>query len=175
MKVVMNNKKIIISSLVIIALLVGLASCTDNSNNYVEWANVVESKTVLLQPEGWDDEYWNSVNQGVDRDKIFSTIVGAVFEGKLEAYDILTDEPLTIDEAKARIVNLQMIETGEMVSSQITKDDLSMIRMRESWSFDDENFTLRKKVTRLDLLLKKLDFEGVYIGNLALFYVYLNN
>lgn len=169
----MNSTRTSSSLFTIIALALLLSSCTDKSS-YSDWAGVVESKTVLIQPEGWDDQYWNSVNQNVDRNKIFSTIVSAVFESKLVAYDILTDEQLSVDEAKARIMNLQMAESGELASFQITAEDLSMIRMRESWSFDDKNFTLKKKVSRIDLLLKKLDFEGVHIGDMALFYVYLN-
>ncbi len=166
-----------------ISLLALISSCsqgndktenTQGTANNVVWAELVESKTVLLKPEGWDEEYWNSVNKNVDHQKIFNTIVDAVLSGKQKAFNILTDQVLTIDEVKEVLNNVQLVESGKAASKKINADDLSMIRMREKWSFNEKEFRLDKHVTRIDLLLKKLDETGVYIGDKALFYVNLN-
>jgi hypothetical protein len=154
-----------------------LSSCNKSRNNGSEnnlvWAELVESKTVLIKPEGWDDEYWNSVNKNVDRQKIFETIVDAVLSGKQKAYNIITDEVLTVEQAKEMLDNIQLDNMGEMTSQKITPQDLSTIRMREKWTFDEREFKMYKVVTRIDLLLKKLDQTGVHIGDKALFYVNL--
>lgn len=150
-----------------------LSSCNGDDQKYTKWADTVESKTLLIKPEGWDDEYWNSVNVNVDKDKIFNTLLAGVLEGKLEAFDIITDLQLSIDEVKALVVNMQLNEAGMLESQTVTKDDLSTIRMRESWSFDETNFKLKKEVTRIDFLLKKLNVDGEYVGDKALFYVNL--
>lgn len=161
-----------------ISLVLSVTSCSDDTSgndNGVAWAGLVESKTILLKPEGWDDEYWESVNQNVDQEKMFNTILNAVLEERLKAYDILSDEELTVKDVIGMIANVQLLESGESQAQQITENDLSTIRMREEWFFDEEELKLSKKVTRLDFLLKKLNLDGEYIGDRALFYVYLNN
>ncbi|MES2591571.1 MAG: hypothetical protein V4608_06780 [Bacteroidota bacterium] len=134
------------------------------------WAEVVETKTMLVKPEGWDDAYWQSVNKKMDSHKMFNTIVEAVISGKKQAYDLFTDSVLTIAQVK------EMVNTGSegTETGKVNADDLSLIRMREKWVFDKEKFILEKQVTRIDLVYKKLDENGEYIGDKPLFYVNLN-
>lgn len=165
--------------------LVWLFQCCKQENNTDEtktgasqdstkemWAELVESKTILIKPESWEDEYWNSVNKKMDNHKIFNTIVDAVLSGKKQAYNLFTDSILTIDEVK-ELVNKNDAPVNENAEKKITADDLSMIRMREKWIFDKEKFKLEKQVTRIDLLFKKMDENGQYIGDKPLFYVNL--
>lgn len=144
---------------------------TDSSKDV--WAELVESKTILIMPESWEEEYWNSVNKNMDNKKIFNTLVDAVLSGKKQAYNLFTDSVFTIDEVKAMVDknNIVTAENGEQ--KKISADDLSMIRMREKWMFDKEKFKLEKQVTRIDLLYKKLDETGQYIGDKPLFYINL--
>lgn len=166
----MKNRSIFLLSIGFIGF---MSSCKQESTDNVVWAEVVESKTLMCKPEGWDDEYWISVNKGLDRPKIFNTIVDAVLSGKQKAYNILTDQELTVDEVKEILKNVQLNVMGEEESQKITEADLSMIRMREKWNFNEKEFRLEKQVTRIDLLLKKLDETGSYVGDKALFYVNL--
>ena len=159
-----------------VSMLFVIAACNSDSGNdgYVKWADVVESKTTMFQLEGWEDEYWKSISVNVDKDKIYFTILNAVLEGKLQAFDIVTNDPLSIDDVTAKLANLQLLDSGEVQSQEITVDDLSVIRTREDWYFDEKNYKMKKQVSRIDLLLKKLDNEGSYMGDKALFYVNLN-
>lgn len=168
--------KELIVSILSISLCLLMQSCSKNDSTAKgeEWVELVESKTILVKPEGWDDDYWNEVNKNVQSIKIFNTLVNAVMEGKLKAYNILTDEPLSIEDVKNAIENAQLNENGEYQSHEVTYYDLSTIRTREQWFFDEKEFQLEKKVSRIDLLIKKLNFEGEYIGDKALFYVHLN-
>ena len=167
--------------------IIWLTSCSNQGNNTVEkktapqdsankevWAELVESKTVLIKPEGFQDDYWNSVNKKMDHHELFKTIVEAVLNGKQKAYSILTDSALTLDEVKA-VVDLSGAKSADNGEKKINSDDLSAIRMREKWVFDKEKFKLEKHVTRIDLLYKKVDENGDYLGDKALFYVNLNN
>ncbi len=139
------------------------------------WVELVESRTPLIKPEDWDDEYWSSVNKKVDQQKIFNTIVDAVLSGKRQAYNIATDSVLTIDEVKMMLGKSDAVDTKNSKVTKINADDLSMIRMREKWIFDKEKFTLEKQITRIDLTYKKMSEDGTtYVGDKALFYVYLN-
>jgi hypothetical protein len=144
---------------------------TDTTKTEV-WAELVESKTPITKPEGFDDSYWNSISKKVNRSAIFNTITDAILSGKKKAYDILTDSVLTIDQVKT------VMDNGNSTNPQLKKineNDLSAIRMREKWIFNKETFTIEKKVTRIDFLLKKLNETGDYIGDKTLFYVKMDN
>jgi len=149
-------------------------SCTnDESANITQWAGQVESKTNIIKPEGFQDEYWRAINKNVDYEKIFNILVEAVLKGKKQAFDIITDRPLTIEEVK-QTIGLNN-DPEDLTAERITVNDLSALRMRESWIFNEKEFTLEKKVKRIDLLLKKIDpTTGEYLGDRALFYVKLD-
>ena len=135
------------------------------------WAELVESKTPMIKQDGFDDEYWATVSKKVDKQKIFNTIVDAVLSGKKQAYDILTDSVLKIDEV---VAILSQSKNTNPEAKKISAENLSMIRIREKWFFDTEKFKLEKQVTRIDLLLKNVSQEtGEYIGDKPLFYVNL--
>ena len=157
-------KKIVVSAIAISFVL--MYSCSNHENNTTKnnsipstdstktevWAELVESKTAVIKPEGFDDDYWNSINKKVNRSSIFNTIVDAVINGKKQAYNILTDSVLTIDQFKVLIT----MGNGNATNSEIKKlneNDLSAIRMREKWVFNKEKFTLEKQVTRIDFLM----------------------
>lgn len=168
-----------------ISLVCLFAQCTQESktveNKVIEstdstkdvWAELVESKTILIKPESWEEDYWNSVNKNMDKDKIFNTVVDAVLSGKKQAYNLFTDSLFTIDEVRAMVDKNGSVGTEDSEFKKISADDLSMIRMREKWIFDEAKFKLEKQVTRIDLLFKKLDETGQYIGDKPLFYVNL--
>jgi len=151
-----------------------LTSCTNNEPaNVTEWAGQVESKTSVIKPDGFQDEYWRAINKNVDYEKIFNILVEAVLKGKKQAYDIITDRPLTIEEVKQTMGFNN--DPEELTAERITVNDLSALRMRESWMFNEKDFSLEKKVKRIDLLLKKIDpTTGEYLGDRALFYVKLD-
>ncbi len=150
------------------------AVTADSAKNDV-WAELVESKTVMVKPEGFEEDYWNSVNKNVNHQKIFNTIVSAVISGKKKAYNIYNDSLLTVDEVKNVLDKEGPVSAGKTETKKMEANDISTIRMREKWVFDAEKFKLEKQVTRIDLLYKKLDENGDYLGDKALFYVNLNN
>lgn len=160
-------KKVVYPSIIIVTIST-LLSCNNDKSNETVWAGEVESKTMVIKPAGFQDEYWMSVNKNVDYDKIFNTVVDAVLKSKKQAYDIITDRVLTLDEVK------EIMGLSDEESEKITSKDLSAVRMRESWTFNEKDFSVEKKVKRIDLLLKKIDpTTGEYLGDKALFYVKL--
>lgn len=147
----------------------GFTACQEKDTNTVVWAGEVQAKTEVYKQEYYDDNYWSAINKDVNYDTIFNEIVDEVLAGNKVAYSILTEEPLSIDEVKEKLA-MSPMEGEELVP--IEAKDLSAIRMRESWHFNESDFTLEKKVTRIGFLLTKLDYEtGQYLGDGALFYV----
>jgi len=139
----------------------------DSSKNEI-WAEQIQSTSSLLQPLDYDDEYWKSLNKNVNKQHIFNTIVDAVLSGKLQAYDIVSNAPLSLNKVKSSLVRLG--DTPKLV----TKNDISKVRMNEKWVFDKKSFKLTKQITRIDLLITQLDEDGNITGNdKPLFYVRL--
>ena len=135
-----------------------VAVAIDSSKNEV-WAEQIQSSTAMIQPADYDDEYWNSLNKNVDRQQIFNTIVDAVISGKLQAYNMVTNAPMSIAQVKASLVRLG--DTPKLV----TKNDISKVRMNEKWLWDKKSNKLTKQVTRMDLLITQLDEAGEVTGN----------
>jgi type IX secretion system PorP/SprF family membrane protein len=134
------------------------------------WAEQIQSSAAMIQPADYDDEYWNSLNKGVDKQVIFNTIIDAVLSGKLQAYDIVTGTPLSVSKVKSSLVRLG--DTPKL----ITKNDISKIRMNERWLFDRKSFKLTKQVTRVDLLITQVNDAGEITGNdKPLFFVKMKN
>lgn len=136
------------------------------------WAEQIQSAAALIKPEDYQDSYWKSLNKNVDQAKIYNTIVDAVLSGKVQAYDLLTDSPLTVNQVQT-ILNKAKGPKAKG-NKKVTDKDLSKIRMNERWVFDKGRFTLTKQVTRIDLLIQRLDENGQYTGtDKPLFYVKL--
>ena len=133
---------------------------TSGSTTQDVWAGQIEANSSFVKPDGWADEDWKAVNKNVDQQKIFNTIAEAVSGGQQKAYDFFTDSVYSLDEAKGRLENIKSI---------------SSLRTRETWNFDKAKFKLEKQVTRICLFTPKLDENGEYMGDKALFYVKLNN
>lgn len=132
------------------------------------WAEQIQSTTPMIQPADYDDEYWRSLNKNVNRQQIFNGIIDAVLSGKIQAYDIVTNAPLSISKVKSSLVRLG--DTPKMV----TKNDISKVRMNEKWVFDKKSLKLTKHITRIDLLITQMDDAGEITGNdMPLFYVKL--
>lgn len=145
------------------------AAVLDTAKSEV-WAEQIQSTTAMIQPLDYDDEYWNSLNKKVNRQTIFNTIIDAVLIGKLQAYDIVSNAPLSVSQVKSSLVRLG--DTPKL----ITKNDISKIRMNEKWVWDKKAFKLTKQITRIDLLITQMDDAGEITGNdTPLFYVKLKD
>lgn len=153
-----------------------VSSTAIDSTKQELWAEEVESKTVFIKPEGWEEEYWQSINKNVNHKQLFNTIVEAVLSGKKKAYNLLTDSVITVGELKTMVTTEPAPATVEANEGEpkVGSSDLSMLRMREKWVFNKEKFSLEKKVIRIDLTYKKLDENGQHIGDKPLFYVYMD-
>ena len=134
------------------------------------WAEQIQSTTPMIQPADYDDDYWRSLNKNVNRQQIFNTIVDAVLSGKIQAYNIVTNAPLSISKVKSALVRLG--DTPKL----ITKNDISKVRMNEKWIFDKKTYKLTKQITRIDILITQVDERGDITGNdMPLFYVKLKD
>lgn len=147
------------------------------------WAERIESSLSLTRPEGWTQEDWKSVAQGIEQEKIFNTILESVMSGQQQAYDYISDTPITIDQVKGIItrVDSSWVDDGngnfkaEVSKITTTAKDISTVKCREQWYFDKEKFSLQSKISSIALFTNVYNETGDLMGIKALFYVKLNN
>ena len=146
------------------------------------WAERIESSASLTIPEGWTEEDWKSVTEGIDQEKIFNTVFESVLSGKQQAYDYISDSPITADQVKKMMITTgnrlisgpDSTQVSEEYADTITAKDLSTVKCREKWYFDKEKFALKSEISSIALFTNVYSETGDLKGIKALFYVKLN-
>lgn len=183
-------KKIFLSVNVIFMLLLCFSCKHENNDKNSQdsvkgelWAEQVESSASLTKPEGWSDEDWKTVAKGIDQEKIFNTVVESVLNGKQQAFDYITDSPISSDKVKSILTttDTSLIDHGDGTIEQkattttINAKDISTVKFREKWYFDKEKFMLQSQITSIALFTNAYSEAGEIRGIKALFYVKLNS
>ncbi len=94
--------------------------------------------------------------------KLFDYVFNQLYEGKLKAYDFLSDEELSIDDVKA------IEKTNGFIRSKVGK-----VQFNEQW-FIDKNGNLLKKVNSMTLGVERFSKQGTFVGYNALFKIKFN-
>jgi len=184
------------SSFALFAIVLIAASCVNNNTTPTNiagketvagelWAEQVESNTDIKKPEGWTDADWSVMNKGVDKEKIFNSIVEQVLAGKLKAYNYITDDSLgySVEQVKSMINRTDSITSEDPVTGhknisvqtvEVGADDIAQVRMKEKWLFDKDNMHLEKKVMSIAFFKSVFGEDGTVKGITPLFYVKLN-
>jgi hypothetical protein len=94
------------------------------------------------------------------------------------------DKQITAKEAKSRLVQTTSLkredpdEEGEFyiesVERIITANEIAQVVAREDWSFNENTFSIQKKVTHLAPIIYVLDTDGDVRGKKLLFWVKVN-
>lgn len=156
-------------------------STTFDSTKYELWAEQIESSADMIMPEGWTEQDWKAVTKNVNKEEIFNTIKEAVLNGRLEAFDYITDKIIPNDKIKhlfEPIKDTIYDDNGNQVVTIKTKEiqgAISQIRMREKWMFDKEKMKIEKQVTSIAFFIAGYDEQGFIKGQRALFYVKLDH
>lgn len=127
-----------------------------------------------------EDEMWYGK---IDQKKLVDAIFEAVYDGRVTAYDFISDEPLSIEEVKEiessiDTLYIENFETGELemkvVEADLRRDEITKVFLKEDWYFDEENFRLDKKVLGLAFAKESYDSKGNLRGHEPLFIVYFD-
>lgn len=101
---------------------------------------------------------FNSFLQG----KFIEYIFKKIYEGKLKAYDFLTEEELSIKEVKE-------IENAE----GFNRSKVGKVQFNEQWLID-KNGILIKRVNNMTLGVERYSKQGTFVGYNALFKIKFN-
>lgn len=124
-----------------------------------------------VQPTGNQEKVWTkTMIHSVDIDKtyfediededfsefstMFGEVVQAVYDGKLQAYEYWTGDPISADSARSMFIHVDTFyvenETNHMTDKKVVKIDYSenipSIKIKEKWHLDKNNWKIEKKV-----------------------------
>ncbi len=152
----------------------------------LKWADNIQTIMPLETDTGWHDQP-DLLNQALkpEKEKLFRSVIDAVFAGKLTAYENYPGTALTPEEAKVKIIqwdSTAMCEDpnnpGVMVScpikSEITSEFLTRIKFNETIELDTVNYSLSKKVSFITLYTYKFTETGRVVGMRKIFDVKMN-
>jgi hypothetical protein len=134
----------------------------------------------LKKPAGWSDQDWNALTKNIQQEKIFNDVLEAVYEEKQQAYDYITDSPITAAQVKSILSKTDTlivdgVKDPVVTVTKIGPTDISLVRINEKLFFDKKKFKLEKDPVSISFFVPCLSEDGSYKGDRALFYVKLNN
>lgn len=117
---------------------------------------------VEIIPDSTDEFRVNCLKE-FDQKEFVEIIFDAVYSGRLKAFDIGTNEELSIKEVK------KLEKTEGYNRSSIGK-----LQFNESWSLNKETLSFEKKVTWIKMGYEVYTDEGILMGYAPLFGVWMN-
>lgn len=120
-----------------------------------------ELATVNFNPQDeWKDECLQNFDKGQNQ-ILVNEIFKAVEQGKLTAYDYMTEEAMSIDSVKA-------------LRDKFKAYGVSQVQFVEDWYYDNQSNQMLKKVKELTLGFPLFDPKGEHYGDRAAFKVKFN-
>ena len=116
---------------------------SDNSNkgNSVVLADSIIYYTVIKNPDP-EDDWQKKCLARLDRKALANIIFNAIYNGRLTAYNFMTDAPMTIDEVK-------------LLEKEHPRKEIAKMEFSEEWYFNENDLSFSKKVNAI-----MLGYEG---------------
>ncbi len=117
--------------------------------------------TNVKNPNPEDAYYMDQWLGGAKTKLLADKIFAAVYSKKLNAYNYITGDKMSIEEVKE-------------LENEFKRKDIGQILFTEDWYFDEENLKMYKQVNSIMLAYFRYDDAGNLMGNKAGIRVYLN-
>jgi hypothetical protein len=118
---------------------------------------------VIIKNPNPGDDWTEECLRNLKRDELIDAIFAAVYDNKLEAYDIFEDSRLTPRKIK------KMEEDGKIIREKIGK-----FQFVEEWQMNSDEMSMTKRVTEIRMGMEIPDHEGFIKGYEPVFKVKLN-
>lgn len=181
-KPVMKKFFFIFSILFSVMMLTFCKSGSDSEKNIV--TKRIQYDVVIVNPEP-DNDWWIQNIEGSTREKLVKDIITQATEGKVKAYDFLSNKLYTMDEInrKMRKVDTLSIERATppydlydtVRVSEIRLSDIKKLRFLEEWRMNEKTLEFNKKVMGICPMVERLDETGEVRGYLPLFWVFFDD
>ena len=144
----------------------------------------IQYPVFIKSPYGDDGDWYRENMEGPKRESFVKIIFDAAYNGKLKAYDYLTNEPLTIEKVKAigsKCDTLHIIretpvykEYDTIITQKLDLKDIHRITFLEEWYMDVDKFRIEKKVVGICPSLTIYEDSNDVRGYKPLFWLYLD-
>lgn len=115
-----------------------------------------------------------------DISNLMVELLNDVLAGKLQAYDPLTEEPITLEEVRGKLFHTDTVfyedpASGEMKAEAVTRDYGSRfysVKFREQWRYDPDGTVIDRKVIAMAPRIPVYSSMGGELrGHTSLFWV----
>lgn len=166
----MNHKIKSIGHIALTAMCIFLAlqSCTQPNNTGSSSANDISGElladtiiySVVINNLDPTDEWTEECLSQLDRKKMVDMLFESVYSGKVQAFDYITDQEMSISDVKA-------IEN----QADFSRDRVGKLQFWESWHYDANNVVMTKNVMSILVAFEITNQEGELLGYKAAFYI----
>lgn len=131
----------------------------------IEYSNYADSIVydVIVKNTDPYDTWQNECLAPLHRDSFINQIFQQIYEGTLQAYDVFTNQQLSIDEVKA-------IENQDNFSKEI----VGKYQFNEKWLYNKENNRFIKVINSISFGYENYRGDSTINGYLPLFRIYFN-
>ena len=131
-----------------------------------------------------DLEWWVQNIEGESRELLVKDIIDKASQGKVKAYDYLSNRPLSVKDInmilhKTDSISMERDDApGELFDTVIFQNldqrNITRLRFLEEWSMDEKTMVLTKKVLGMCPLIDVYAANGDLKGYKALFWVFFD-
>lgn len=157
------------------------ASATEKSSVGEVWAEEIRASSDIEKPWDFTPGDWEAITEKIDTGKILNTLINAVLNGKATAYHPIFDTvvlpPAEINKilsARDTFVVTDPSTGKSEMKALSTRSVIDNIQTREQWVFDEQKFSMQKKVLAIAPVRKVYGPDGDFRGSQILFWVKLN-
>jgi hypothetical protein len=178
-------KKILFVFFVLSFLFLGF-SCKNNSDKDAKTiiTERIQYPVFIKSPYPEETDWWVENLEGVKREKFVNLLLDAAFEGKVKVYDYLDNTLLSkaqveniackTDTIKVLRANPPYDEVDTVIVQKLDRKDIHRVTFMEEWNFDENNFTMEKKVVGIAPAETVYGDSAVVKGYKPLFWIYLD-
>jgi hypothetical protein len=121
---------------------------TDNidKNKSVILADTIVYYTVIKNPDP-EDNWQEKCLSRLNRKALANMIFNAIYNGRLTAYNFMTEQPMTIDEVKT-------------MEKEHPRTEIAKMEFTEEWYFNENDLSFSKKVNSIMLGYEERNMAG---------------
>jgi hypothetical protein len=178
-----DMKNYIIPALFSIIVFIGACSRKDDNSTNVVTKRIQYDVSIKTPDPEFD--WWVQNIEGEKRETLIQHIMTAVSEGRVKAYDFMSNQQLSGSDISLMLHRVDSISLEradpphELYDTVITKDlklaDITRLRFLEEWRMDEKTLSFSKKVTGICPLLEVYAADGELRGYKPLFWVFFDD
>ncbi len=131
------------------------------TEGFTKIADTMLYTALIKNPNPAENEYMNKWLKGMDAAKFADIIMDALIAGKIDGYDYLTGQKMTVEEIKA-------------FDTEYSRGRIGNVLFTEDWYFDEKNMTMHKVVNSVMFGYENRSPEGEVTGHKSGIRVYMN-